>query len=343
MRRNILIVLGILIFFFVVAYLSQHGKSQENVVFGIKKGEGITQIASHLEQSGLIGSTIPFYIYTFLTGSGKNLQAGEYALNPSMSIGDIVKEFTSGNVISTDVVLTIIPGWTLRDVAQYLESLEMFQAKELEEILGFPGVDYRAEKTMPRPYDFSSEFPFLADKPKTVSYEGYLYPDSYSIAKGSSLTAITRKILGNFAAKLTPGLRDEITRQGKSIFDIIRMASILEREVQTPEDKKIVAGILWKRLKAGMPLQVDATINYVLHKTNNELTGDDLKIKSPYNTYTNLGLPPTPISNPGIDSIRAAIYPSSTEFWYYLSTNSGKTIFSRNFEEHKAAKAKYLQ
>ena len=146
----------------------------------------------------------------------------------------------------------------------------------------------------------------------------------------------------NFDKKLTTDLREEIQKQGKTIFEIVTMASLIEKEVREKEDKEIVSGILWKRLKNNIPLQVDATISYITGKQTTKISREETQIDSPYNTYKYLGLPIGPICNPGIDSIKAAIYPKNSQHWYYLSTSEGKTIFSETLEEHNLAKAKYL-
>jgi len=147
-------------------------------------------------------------------------------------------------------------------------------------------------------------------------------------------------MLSNFEKKLTQELKDEIQKQKKSVFDIITMAAMLEKEVRTLSDKKIVSGILWKRLEAGMPLQIDATINYITGKSDPGATIKDTKIDSPYNTYKYKGLPKGPISNPGMSSITAAIEPTDSPYWFYLS--DGATYFSKTLEEHNVNKAKYL-
>jgi UPF0755 protein len=138
-------------------------------------------------------------------------------------------------------------------------------------------------------------------------------------------------------------IKEEIERQGKSIFDIITMASLLEKEVRTEEDKKIVAGILWKRMEIGMPLQVDATIAYITGKNSTRISKEETKIDSPYNTYKYKGLPLGPICNPGFESIFASLYYEDSDYLYYLSTPEGETIFSKTLEEHNIAKGKYLK
>ena len=183
----------------------------------------------------------------------------------------------------------------------------------------------------------------MSELPETASLEGYLFPDTYEISEGESPEDIIKNILVNFEKKITRELKEAIALKNKSVFEIITMASMIEKEVKTINDKKIVSGILWKRLEDGMPLQVDATINYITGKNHKSALLADLKINSPYNTYKYQGLPLGPISNPGIDSILAAIYPTESKYWYYLSADSGKTIFSKTLKEHNAAIAKYLR
>jgi len=147
----------------------------------------------------------------------------------------------------------------------------------------------------------------------------------------------------NFDRKLTNDLRQEIKNQKKSIHEIITMASLVEKEIPDHNERKIVSGILWKRLKTSLPLQVDASIAFILNKKTSKLTHEDLAVVSPYNTYLNLGLPPGPIANPGLDAIEAAIYPKGSPYWYYLSKPDGGTVFSKTLDEHNEAKARFLK
>jgi len=169
--------------------------------------------------------------------------------------------------------------------------------------------------------------------------EGYLFPDSYEIYPEEGAEEIINRMRANFDSKVGK----EIDLEREDLEEIIIMASILEKEVRTFEDKRIVSGILWKRIKSGMPLQVDATINYITRKNSSRLTGSELSLDSPYNTYKYRGLPPGPICNPGIDSIKATVSPIETKYWFYLSTPEGETIFSTTFKEHQEAIEKYLR
>ena len=239
--------------------------------------------------------------------------------------------------------MTIIEGWNLRNIGLYLENKEMFMTEELFELVGFPLIDYSKATDLLKPKDFSEEFDFLEDKPKNLGLEGYLFPDTYEIFFEEGIEDIVRRMLDNFDRKLTLELKEEIASQKKSIFEIVTMASLIEKEVRTIEDKKIVSGILWKRLKSRMPLQVDATISYITGRKTTEITKEELKINSPYNTYKYKGLPLGPICNPGLESIKAAIYPKQSEYWFYLSTPEGETIFSKTLREHNEAITKYLR
>ena len=336
-------------------YLAKNSSGQEEV-FLIKKGESIREIAAKLESQNLIKNDFFFLFYSFLGGDSRKLQAGEYLVSSSQNIPEITRKFVKGEVIKEKI--TVVEGWNLRDIGWYFENNGIFQAEEILELVGFPGKD------------FSNEFNFLEDKPKNLGLEGYLFPDTYEIDKEEGVEEVIRKMLRNFDRKLTLDLREEIEKQGKTIFEIVTMASLLEKEVKTKEDKEIVSGILWKRLENNVPLQVDATITYILrYKTTNpegvaprpygaRISKEDLQIDSPYNTYKYRGLPLGPICNPGLDSILAAMYPEDSGFWYYLSpwvaelrsspaslrsAEDEGTIFSETLEKHNIAKEKYLR
>lgn len=337
----LILTVGLLIFYWSQLSVPLDYSDTEERLFLIEKGQSLFQIASALENQDLIKNKFSFTFYVFLKGKQDNLQAGEYSLSPSMSIADISQKIVSGDVAKETI--TIPEGWNLRDIAWYFENRGMFQAEELFELIGFPLIDYSKSTDLPLPKDFSSDYDFLTDKPNILSSEGYLFPDTYEINRGDRLEEIVRKMLDNFDEKLTQELRDEITNQGKTIFEIVTMASLLEKEVRTLEDKKIVAGVLWKRLKNNMPLQVDATVTYITGKKTTQVSIEETKIDSRYNTYKYRGLPLGPISNPGLESILASIYPESSDYWYYLSTLEGETIFSKTLQEHNIAKAKYLK
>ncbi|HDH03961.1 MAG TPA: endolytic transglycosylase MltG [Candidatus Campbellbacteria bacterium] len=170
---------------------------------------------------------------------------------------------------------------------------------------------------------------FLSD---TKGMEGYLFPDTYFFSPNVDEMGVVKIMTRNFKKKA-----------GKIDYDTLIMASLIEKEAADYKDRRIVSGILWKRLKEGMPLQVDAVFPYIIGKSSRLLTLDDLKIDSPYNTYLYKGLPPAPICNPGSDAIDAARNPEKSPYWFYLSDKKGVTHFSKTFAEHRRNKAKYLR
>lgn len=322
-------------------YLPKVPDSQETIIFSVEKGQGSKEISIKLEQQSLIKSGPLFRLYALHRGVAGKLQAGDYLLSPAMTIPEIVNKFVTGDVIKEKI--TIVEGWNLGDIEEYLKRKGIIQGEELFALTGYPRMGDKSSPSAILPKDFSEEFDFLKDKPKNMGLEGYFFPDTYEIVKGENLEALVRKILKNFDKKLTPELRNDIERQGKTIFEIITMASLIEKEVTSFEDRQIVSGILWKRIKSNMPLQLDATITYITGKTTTKVSIEETKIDSPYNTYKYLGLPPGSISNPGLESIRAAIYPRESDYWFYLSKPDGETVFSKTFKEHNLAKAKYLK
>ena len=282
--------------------------SKEEVLFELEKGQGSRDIAYNLQEQELVTWSSIFRIYVLTVGVSGNLQAGTYSLSPSMNIPQIAEKFVNGDIVKEKI--TIIEGWTLKDIGFYFEYNGMYQAEEL--------------------YD---EMPEL---------EGYLFPDTYWIRKGASLEEIIEMMQNNFNKKLEP-LMESINEKGLDLEDVITMASLIEKEVQTKEDKEIVSGIFWKRIKYGYPLQSCASIAYIKGISQWRYSYEDTRIKSPYNTYLNYGLPLGPISNPGLDSILAAINPKDSPYLYYLSTPEGETIYSRTLDEHNAATVKYLR
>ena len=185
----------------------------------------------------------------------------------------------------------------------------------------------------------------LSDKPSGASLEGFLFPDTYRVFKGSTSEEIINKMLTNFETKLTLELRSIIANKEATIFQTITMASILEKEIRLSDDLSVAADVFYKRLRVSKPLESDATLNYVLPAAlrKSRLSTADLKNSSPYNTYRYQGLPPGPIGNPGMKAIEAAILPQPNNYWFFLTTPDGETIFSKTAEEHIRNKQKYLK
>lgn len=282
-------------------------------IFVVKKGEGVREIARRLANEGLIRDQIVFFLLVKKMGIDQNLQAGDFRLNPAMDGRTIAQTLTRGML---DVWLTLLEGWRVEEIALKL-------AQEL---------------SLP-------EAQFLQ-----YAQEGYMFPDTYLIPKEATASAIVGILKDNFSKKFTRDLKEEARKSGLTEKEVIILASIIEKEASGEEDRGIIAGILLKRLKKGWPLQADATLQYALGYQPEErtwwkknLTEADKKVKSPYNTYLNPGLPPGPISNPGLASIKAVIFPVDSDFWYYLHDTEGRVHFAKTIEEHEENINKYLR
>lgn len=253
-------------------------------------------------------------------------------------------------VYKEEKTLKILEGWNLDDINEYVARETGLAQVDLENITGQPKIDYRQEKDLVLPPNLVDRFSFLQDKPEYYSLEGFLFPDTYRVFADASAEEVVLKMLENFDRRLTAEMRAEIARQGKTIYEVIIMASLIEKEApidySDPENRaaRIVSDIFWGRLKIGQALQSDATLSYLLDDNNPAHSGQDLKIDSPYNSYKYPGLPPTPICNPGIKAIEAAIYPIETDYNYFLTTLDGSAIYyARTYAEHLQNKYKYLK
>jgi UPF0755 protein len=302
--------------------------------FSISQGQGVNQISLNLAEQGIIRNPFAFELYVFLKGIQSEFKAGDYDLPSVVNMKRLTEILTQGQPVE-EWRLQVIEGLTIKDIAFILENKGKFQAEELMEATGVGQPSNQ--------FSFNiSNYDFLEDKPASAHLEGYLFPDTYRFFTYSTINDIVRKMLNNFDKKLTSQMRQDIQEQDKTIFDIITMASIIEREVMSDADRAIVSGIFWKRLDIGMPLQADSTINYVTGKKTPAVSAEDLEIDSLYNTYRYPGLTPGPISNPGISSIKAAIYPEESDYWYFLTDQDGNVHYAEDFEGHKQNKAEYL-
>lgn len=296
--------------------------------FLVNKGDNFLTIAKNLEKEALVRNHFYFSLYSFSKRKHKDLKAGEYLLSPAMSIVEIAEKIINGQ--TNKIKITIPEGWTKEDIAELLEGKNLSNKEEFLSAVS-------------RPESFYERFGFLRKNPQLKDLEGYLFPDSYIFERPISPEEIISVFLKNFEKKVTSGMLVEIDRQDKKLSEIIIVASLIEKEVILKSDKEIVSGILWKRLSIGMPLQIDATITYLTKRKSIAITMEELKTDSPYNTYKYAGLPPGPISNPGIESILAAIYPKKTSYLFYLSSKTGETIFSENAKDHSIARERHLK
>lgn len=326
------------------------GQYQEKI-FTVSSGKTAKDIAKELENSGLITNKLFFMIY-FKNISKKlneppTIKAGQYLISTKFNIPKIIQLLIDGEINANQASVTIPEGYNVLQIAQLLEKKEIIKKDDFLSFASnyYPATIKEEEQSLINFMNCDSG-EFLCDL--NFPLEGYLFPDTYYFKKGENAINVADKFIINFNKKISPFGYDEqnITKEK------IVLASILEREVKEYSDKQIVAGILLKRLGANMPLQVDSSILYAkaikdnLTETNyehNPVSIEDTETESAYNTYQKLGLPPGPICNPGIESIKASINPIKTDYWYYLSTKEGKTVFSKTYDEHLKNKEKYLK
>jgi UPF0755 protein len=312
-------------------------KNGQDKIFVVEKGESVKKIGSNLLEADLIKSKFYFEVYIWRNELEKDLQAGEYVLSPKLSIKEIVRVLSEGEALNDELTIKVIEGWKIDDIDTYLQNMGIVKEGEFSKLVELRKQDW----TM----SFIDEEPkFLSDAPLSANLEGYLFPDTYRIYKDASAEDIIFKMLDNFGRKINEQMREDIKKQGRTIYETVIMASLVEKEVRTREDMKIVSGIFWDRIRNGQALESCATLAYILGENKPQYSTEDTKIDSPYNTYQNRGLPPSPISNPGLNAISAAIYPEYTEYNYFLSkSDTGETVFSRTYDEHLRNKAKYLK
>lgn len=282
-------------------------------IYSIEEKDTLSGIAIKAKRENLIRSPFFFKILAVLFSGSKGLISGDYVLNKKEDLFEIVKRFTNADYRLPAVKITVPEGFSIYEIGELLSKKDDLRNFNKQEFLAT-----------------------AKDK------EGYLYPDTYYFLPIVKAKQIIETMEENFAKKLAP-IQNDIKKFGKPFKEILTMASILEEEVRTEEDRKIVAGILWKRIKIGMPLQVDAVFPYTTQRKNKNTTRDDLKINSPYNTYLNKGLPPGPISNPSIDAIVAAINPKETKYLYYISDRKGIIHFAKTLDEHNNNVVRYLK
>ncbi len=301
----ILIVIFIVGSFWWNIQLSPISSDKNTKVVIIPKGEGTSAIAERLKSQGLIHSALAFKIYAKLNNLAGKIQAGSFKLSPSMNMVDIAKNLTAG---TDDTWVTLIEGWRIEEMASDI-------AKYFK--------------------DDSAEF-------VTNAKEGYMFPDTYLFPKESSGEYIANTLKNTFKKRYSDELKTKIKRQGLTEEEGVILASLVEREGRSDKVRIEIAGILLKRLNMGMKLDVDATVQYSLGYQPSEkswwkkhINNEDKKISSPYNTYTHQGLPPNPICNPGLASLKAVANANpNTPYLYYYHDSKGNSYYGKTLEEH---------
>lgn len=315
-----------------------HNNDPKLVDIDIKPGSSVRVIAAQLADKNVITSEWWFQVYMKLTGDAPKIKAGTYSIAGNLSIPKVVEEIISGES-QTAFDLTIPEGWNLYDIANLLVKRSVIKsATELYDAVGYPAKSNNPEFT-----ELIAKYPLLAMVPKGNSLEGLLFPDTYRYYKNANLDDVLKKIFANAQLKFDQEIKSDLVSTTLKPYEVYILASIISREGKTYEDKQKIAGVFLNRLNIGMALQSDPTVNYVTGKTTDNPTLDDIAVKSPYNTYKNKGLPPGPISNPGLDDLKAILHPAKHDYFFFINDENGKLIFSKTFLEHKENRIQYGQ
>lgn len=317
-------------------------QNQEVVSFSVKSGSSLSAVSKNLEAAGLIHNHTVFKYMADFMGMGQKIQSGDYELTRAMSATEILDQLISGDGKPLTMKITIIPGWTVEDVANYLVEIKVLSSADEFLSLCKSGEAYNG-------YYFIEE----VMKTGTVSQrkyalEGYLSPNTYEIYTSSSADTLIKRLLTQTEAAYLSGYDERAQELGLTMDQVFTLASMIEKEAKTSDFAKVSA-VFHNRLKAGMTLGSDVTVKYASGSQKMSLNDSDLAVDSPYNTYTHKGLPVGPICNPSMDAVVAALYPDeqyvAQKYLYFCSAEpeSGKLVFSKTLEEHNKAVSYYRQ
>lgn len=287
-----------------------------SVYVNVQPGMTATDIGKMLEERGVIGSRQKFWLIAKLGGSEGQFKAGTYHMYVNMPIREALDVLVGGE--ASMMRFTIPEGFSVREIAARLESEGIVSGKEfLEKAKAFG------------PYRYMQ-----AHRQAIYRAEGFLFPDTYEVEPGTAPEAIMQMMAHNFDERLTDEMREQARKQDLTIYELITLASLVEKEARFEEDRPKIAQVFLKRLELNMPLQSDTTIQYLLDAPKEDVTYKDTEIESPYNTYQHYGLPPGPIANPGIASIKAVLEPADTDYLYFVADRGGHNHYSKSYSEH---------
>lgn len=307
---------------------------EQEIRITIEPGSSSARIAQILEDNGLIRSEFVFRYYLRINNQGSRFQAGEYIMRPGMSLDEIIEMLNSGNTVQIPTFRFTIPeGYTVEKIADKLsaeglidrdkfmeltDQLDLFQSRYVDQIPDHPDIAHRLE--------------------------GYMFPETYEMKEGSNEQEIIQRMISELdrkLAQLPDDWENRLEELGLTFHELLTIASLIEREVAVDAERPLVASVIYNRLKQGMKLQIDATVQYALEEHKERLLTVDTQIESPYNTYHIMGLPPGPIASPGIESIRAALYPAESNYLFYVTKKDGSQehLFAETYEQHQRNKA----
>ncbi len=295
-------------------------KPDVTAVIEISEDDDFRSISEKLGEAGLIKYPALFNLYLNIAKSGTTFESGDYEVSAKLDYPAIARAMRKTHVRET-VRVTIPEGYTTAQIVTLLEENRVCTAEEL----------YTAIETGEFDYDWLTE---TGEGRRRL--EGYLFPDTYEFYVGDDAESVISKFLTNFGKKYSGELQEAAEKTGRSLYEIVTVASMIEREAKLDDERRVIASVIYNRLESSdFPyLQIDATVAYILGRAP---TDDDLDIDDPYNTYVYEGLPPGPIANPGLESIEAAISPADTKYYFYVARRDGSHVFSKTAREHEAA------
>ena len=284
-------------------------------VITIREGMSLKEVAGTLDSKGIITNKYLFMLWTRLLGNSRKIKAGEYLLNSGMTPARIIEILTRGIIITYTV--TVPEGFSIEQIGDILAANGLADKSSFISLAHEPGVIQK--------YGISGP-----------SLEGFLYPDTYQFGKGLPPSLIIDVMVKRFREIIGPYMK-KIEELGMTVEEVITLASIVEKEAGNTEEMPLIASVFLNRLRKGMRMESDPTVIYGMNHFTGNLTRKDLLESTPYNTYVIRGLPPGPISNPGLASIKAVLYPAETDYLYFVSKNDGTHYFSVSIEEHNRA------
>lgn len=300
--------------------------SGEDQSFIIEPGESVSMVGIRLEQSGIIKDAELFRTYLVYTGLDRQLQSGQFTLNSGMSPVEIAMDLLDAT--PTEAVVTVLPGWRIEEVAVNVAG---------------SGLAITQEAFLSEAYSPSSVHLSYLPVEEIPTLEGFLFPGTYQVPREAGLGATLELILTEFRDNVDEDLINGFARNGLSIYEAVTLASIVEKEAVVDDEKPLIASVFYNRLSQGMRLETDPTVQYALGYNSelstwwkSPLSREDLTVESPYNTYLVYGLPPTPICNPDLGSLRAVAFPAQTPYLYFRAAcdGSGRHNFAITYEEH---------
>ena len=316
-----IIIASILAFYLLVIYWPQ-SNPYERVEINIPKGVTLSQIGNILKEESIISNKRTFTMAVKSLGHEKNIPAGRYVLHNALNNRAIINQLVYG--VPSLKSITVLEGWTIYQIANELERELKISKKTFLRLCN----DQRVIKL------FNLE---------GNSLEGYLFPDTYTFAEGVDPYLVLTRMVNEFINNITKSMEVQAQEMNMSLLEVITLASIIEGEAIYDSERAIISAVYHNRLKRGMKLQADPTIQYIIDDGPRRLLNNDLKIESKYNTYLYRGLPPGPINNPGKESIIAALYPSVNEYLYFVARGDGYHTFSTNEKDHNKAKKKFQE